>query len=342
MDRWFESVGRRLAQVIDQYIEAGGAPGAVTIAGDMNDAVVLSRGVVAPGLAEVPASVTVRYDIASLTKVVATWPLTGMVVAAGELDLDKPLSGYLGSSSLPGSIVTTRQILCHTSGLRAVTRFDQYVGRGEELVELILGEELDAEPGSRVVYINRGFILLGLLLERILGTGLDVAARERVWQPWGLRHTGFGPFAATADVAPTERRLGGAKPSWGVVHDENAALMGGTAGHAGVFSTAEDLARFCRAVLGFVSDGTAFGSFVAESFQEQAAGDAGRRGLGWLVLPESGVVYHHGFTGVSLYLAPTTRRFVVLLSNAVHQSRDRAGLTGLRAATLEVFRSGST
>jgi CubicO group peptidase (beta-lactamase class C family) len=336
-DGWLETTGQQLETAVAEFVTRGGAPGAVAVAGTADDLRALSAGVVAPRLAEVVPSTSTRYDVASLTKIVSTWGLAGLAMADGELELDKPLSSYLGSSSHPGSVVTARHILSHTSGLRAATRFDQYVGNGEDLAELILREDLETEPGRQHRYINRGFVLLGLALQRILGDGLDVLARERLWQPWEMDRTGFGPLPAGDDVAPTERRLGGTRPAWGVVHDENAGLMGGVAGHSGVFSTADDLVRFARVVMAATRAETSFGRYVGESFKVHATDGATRRGLAWILVPESGVVYHHGFTGVSLYLSPATDRFVVLLSNAVFVSRDRERLTGLRAEALRAI-----
>ncbi|RSM64198.1 hypothetical protein DMH04_51570 [Kibdelosporangium aridum] len=316
-----------------RFVASGAAPGAIAIVGTREDARVVSTGVVATGLAEVPPTATTRYDVASLTKIVTTWALAGRAVRDRDLHLDKPVSSYLGSLTGPGSAITARQILSHTTGLRSTTRFDEYLGTGTDLAELIIGEDLEAQPGERLKYINRGFILLGLVLERIHGEGLDALARERFWRPWGMDSTTYGPLPAGIDVAPTERRLVGARPAWGVVHDESAALMGGVAGHAGVFSTVDDLAVFARATVEWAK----VDAYAQESFKVHATDGSTRRGLGWVVIPEKDVAYHHGFTGTSLYLSPGTGRFIVVLSNAVFVSRDRERLKGLRAEVRRVI-----
>lgn len=336
-DRWLEPSAARLDKAIRRLVTSGGAPGAIAVAGTPDDTRVVSAGVVAPGFAEVPPTNATRYDVASLTKIVVTWVLAGRAVGDGDLNLDKPLSSYLGPSTGPGSAITARQILSHTTGLRSTTRFDEYLGTGVDLAELILREDLESQPGERLRYINRGFILLSLALERILGRGLDVLAREWFWQPWGMDRTTYGPLAPGLDVAPTERRLVGARPAWGVVHDESAALMGGVAGHAGVFSTVDDLARFARAVVETFTEETAFGAYVRDSFNVHAMDGPTRRGLGWIVVPETGVAYHHGFTGTSLYVSPATGRFVVVLSNAVFVSRDRQRLSVMRTEALRAM-----
>ncbi|MBE1464454.1 serine hydrolase domain-containing protein [Kibdelosporangium phytohabitans] len=330
---WIDAAAEHLDNAVTRFLDAGGAPGAVAVTGDAVETRSLARGVVAPGFAEVTPTADTRYDIASLTKTM-TWLLAGFSVADGDLELDKPVSTYLGPSTHPASGLTVRQMLGHTTGLRSATRFDEYLASGVPLVEHILREELETQPGQRMRYINRGFILLGLVLERVTGQNLDVLAAERIWRPWQMHSTSYGPLPADEHVAPTERRLIGTRPTWGVVHDESAALMGGVAGHAGVFSTAADMVRFARGILGARQEDSPLGRYVHDSFRVYASQDGTRRGLGWIVVPESGTAYHHGFTGTSLYLSPDSDRFMVVLTNAVFVSRDRRRLKALRADAL--------
>ncbi|ONI71277.1 hypothetical protein ALI144C_49395 [Actinosynnema sp. ALI-1.44] len=326
---------------VTRFLAAGGAPGAVAVVGDAAGVRSLAHGVVAPSFAEVTPTTGTRYDVASLTKLM-TWLLAGFSVADGDLELDKPVSTYLGPSTHPASGLTTRQMLAHTTGLRSATRFDEYLASGVPLVEHILREELETQPGERMRYINRGFVLLGLVLERVTGQNLDVLAAERIWRPWEMHSTSYGPLPAGDHVAPTERRLIGTRPTWGVVHDESAALMGGVAGHAGVFSTAADLARFARGILRTRQADSPLGRYVHDSFRVYASQDGTRRGLGWIVVPETGTAYHHGFTGTSLYLAPDAGRFMVVLTNAVFVSRDRRELSVLRAGAMSAMSGMST
>lgn len=324
------------------FVEGGGAPGAVVVFGDTRTGPsTVAVGIVAPECGPTPAGAGTVYDIASLTKVVATWPLLGL---AG-LDLDAPVGKYLGDlpPDLPGATVTVRQLLNHTSGLVTRTRLDLYRGESRTLAELICAEPLEREPGERHKYISRGFVLLGLLLEQVLGRPFEDAAADLVWRTAGMTATTFGPVSRGPNVAPTERYLPGAPRIWGQVHDENARLLGGVAGHAGLFSSAHDLAAYAAWLL----DGTTpLHDWLRRSVRREvdvpppatvtegsAVGDDLARGLAWLVTGD-GVAYHDGFTGPSLYLAPDTGRYLALTTNAIHGGRERPGLRALRQRLL--------
>ncbi|RKS05878.1 CubicO group peptidase (beta-lactamase class C family) [Nocardiopsis sp. Huas11] len=324
---WLTETGAQIRGVLKVMVDAQWLPGGAAVigTGGMWEFVAVGR-----VDEEDDTAPDVAYDAASLTKVMATWPLVGQAVAEGMLDLDAPMSEYLPVEDLPGGGVTTRQILTHTSRLNPVTWLERYVGTDEDLARALLADPLE-DPGY--AYVDRGFIVLGLLLERLYGTGLDRLAGD-LWDELGMRSTSYGPLARSPGVAPTERRLAGAAPTWGVVHDEAAALMGGVAGHAGMFTTAIDLGAFAREVLRMHEggDGAMPSSYVRASWQPHV--DAGQglwRGLGWLITQE-GVVYHNGFTGTSLFLHPASGRYVGVLTNAVHYGRDRTGLVDLRAA----------
>ncbi|GAA3727864.1 CubicO group peptidase (beta-lactamase class C family) [Spinactinospora alkalitolerans] len=333
---WVADTGTEIRGVLKVMVDAGWLPGGVAVVGTGSMWEFVAVGEIGTGLDGAPAAPDVYYDVASLTKVMATWPLVGQAVAEGLLDLDAPMSEYVGGGPYAGGAVTTRQILTHTSRLNPVTWLERYVGTEQDLIEAILLEPLE-EEGHR--YIDRGFILLGLLLERLLGEPLDRLA-ARVWRPAGMSATAYGPLPRTPSVAPTEQRIPGTAPTWGVVHDEAAALMGGVAGHAGVFSTATDLGAFARRLLLVHSgeDGpSAFARFVRRSWRPQVpVGEHYARGLAWLVT-EEGLVYHNGYTGTSLYMHPETGRYVGLLTNAVHHGRRRTGLFDLRAAVRAAF-----
>ncbi|AFR08083.1 serine hydrolase domain-containing protein [Nocardiopsis alba] len=325
---WLTETGARIRGVLKVMVDADWLPGGAAVigTGGMWEFVAVGR---IDG--EHDTAPDVSYDVASLTKVMATWPLVGRAVAEGVLDLNAPMSEYFPGEELPGAWVTTRQILTHTSRLNQVTWLERYVGTDQDLAEAILEDPLE-EPGY--LYVDRGFILLGLLLERLYGRGLDRLTAD-LWNRLGMRSTTYGPLPRSPHVAPTERRLVGTAPTWGVVHDEAAALMGGVAGHAGVFSTAIDLGAFAREILRLSEDGEEGevpGSFIRESWTPQVdAGNGLSRGLGWLITPE-GVVYHNGFTGTSLFMHPESGRYVGVLTNAVHYGRDRTGLVDLRTA----------
>ncbi|GLU47414.1 serine hydrolase domain-containing protein [Nocardiopsis ansamitocini] len=333
---WVAQTSTELRGVLKVMVDAGWLPGGAAVVGSGGTWEFVSVGQVGIECGEAPTAPDVHYDVASLTKVMATWALAGRAVTEGLLDLDTPVAAYYSGGPYPGGGVTARQILTHTSRLNPVTWLERYAGTEQDLALAILAEELE-EPGYR--YIDRGFILLGLLLERLHGQPLDVLAGE-VWSAAEMSATQYGPLPRSVSVAPTERRIPGAAAIWGVVHDESAALMGGVAGHAGVFSTATDLGVFARDLLSRYSGehgANAFTSFVRQSWRphERVHKDYSR-GLAWLTT-DDGLVYHNGYTGTSLYLHPETGRYVGMLTNAVHFGRRRPGLFDLRATIRGAF-----
>lgn len=333
---WVRTAAGELREAMTRMVENRRTPGGVAAIGSPGE-----REFVSIGTTTVDGNHTVGpgtfYDIASLTKIAATWPLIGSSVAAGTVDLDAPLSKYIAHDPAPrpypGAEVTFRQILTHTSGLMAATRLDRYVGDERDIVEAILAEPLEEQGRHR--YINRGFILAGLLLERMHGTGLATMLTEYM-DSLGVRGLRYGPMEPSGHVAATERRLAGANPVHGTVHDENAASLGGVAGHAGVFATAEGLSLYAEALLRAASKERQ--AYVRESWRPSVRVDEDTyRGLGWLVNPASGLVYHHGFTGTSLFLHPATGRHLVLLTNAIAYGRRRHGLSEVREIAMGAF-----
>lgn len=286
------------------------------------------------------------FDLASVTKIVATTTLALRYLEQGKLHLDQraaavlPPFGALGKQN-----VTVRRLLTHTSGLPSpVSGWRERFFRGEwhpPIWDLICRQPLRWTPGSTVFYSDIGFFTLGLLLAEVGGAPLDELVRREVFEPLGMSDTQFCPPAAVRDrVAATEvvPTRGGAVA--GAVHDEMAASAGGVCGHAGLFSTCADLARFCRAWLGTGRlDGQRFlsAASVAAATRDQTGGAVdrdgfpARRGLGWVLQPNprwvgadlcSPVAYSHtGFTGTSLLIDPAAGIFAVLLTNRVHPTR---------------------
>ncbi|WP_330331353.1 beta-lactamase family protein [Streptomyces sp. NBC_00536] len=334
-----------LREALEEVVADGAAPGGVVVCGTAaGDRTVLSAGVVSPFTnPRTPDEHTV-YDIASLTKVTATWPLVGRAVAAGLLDLDAPVREFLppmdeGLGHLSGARTTVRQLLSHTSGLRAATRFDLYDLTERPLHELICREPLENIPGTHR-YINRGYVLLGLALAHVHREPLDRLAAA-FWAGLGMDRTAYGPLAQSPEVAPTEHRDGHDR-LWGAVHDENAAAMGDVAGHAGVFAPAADLATYAEHLLS-AGPGSPLGDWLAASLVPVAEIDPGlHRGLGWIVGAGGAVAHHHGFTGASLFLAPAAGRYVVITANAVHDgAAARTRIAPLRERVLKTLtRSG--
>ncbi|MFJ8043803.1 serine hydrolase domain-containing protein [Kitasatospora sp. NPDC096147] len=320
-----------LREHLDLLTAAGTVPGGVIACGTAGaEPTILTSGVVAPEYGAAPPGPDTRYDLASLTKIVATWALVGKAWAARRITLSAPIHSLLPDvpHDAPGGGVTIGQILTHTSGLRTETRLDLYRGRPEPLAQLICSEPLAGKPGAAHQYINRGFILLGLALAQLHGRPLEALAAD-LWADLGMTGTSYGPLTRSATVAPTGQRLAGAPRLHGIAHDDAAAMLGGVAGHAGVFGTAADLAAFASHLL---DPGSELGIWLGFSARPRTRIEPGlERGLAWIVSGD-GVLCHHGFTGTSLYLAPATGRYLALCTNAVYYHQDnRAALAQLRA-----------
>lgn len=330
--RWLDGTEPALARALEQVLATDRVPGGVVtfgVAGGGQRTV--SRGIVAPECGSAVPDEHTWYDLASITKMVATWPLVGRAVGTGLIDLDVPVRSYLPLPDSPGGILTCRQLLCHTSGLLAETRLYRYLGSDRPLAELICGEPLISPPGDRHRYIDRGFVLLGLLLAQVYGRRLDQLAEE-LWQELDMPSTRYAPVPRSRQVAPTAPRFTGAPRAWGVPHDPSAALLNGVAGHAGAFSTTADLARFATHLL----DGPDWlADWFAESRRPHAPIEPGRiRGLAWITAHDGRVAYHHGFTGTSLFLTPGTGRYIAVCTNAVYHGHDHNRLAPLRETAL--------
>ncbi len=243
------------------------------------------------------------FDAASITKVVATAPSVRILIERGLVKLDAPLSTYL--PEFTDDAVTVRHLLTHTAGLRPGIA-------AADVIPAALAERPLNRPGAVFRYSDVNFILLGELVRRVSGETLEVFARKNVFEPPGMKDTSFRP-AQTARVAPTENGL------HGVVHDPTARRMGGVAGHAGMFTTAGDLAKFARFAL---QNAASFGADITPP--EVAV----RRGFGFdLDSPYSrprgdlfphGSFGHTGWTGGFLWIDPSSRAFYIFLSNRVH------------------------
>ncbi|MFG2191351.1 serine hydrolase domain-containing protein [Streptomyces sp. NPDC048639] len=306
-----------------------------------------SGGAAVPGRAEKVAMRTgTRFDLASLTKLF-TAVVAVRQVERGDLVLDRPVAAYLPAFGAAGkAAVTVRQLLTHTSGLRPELPFHEREGRADRLA-LLWEEPPAAAPGTAHVYSDLNLIALQAVLEQVTGQGLDVLVRDGVTGPLGMTATGFGPFGSEEDMAATEdQRRPWAKLDRGMlrgeVHDENAYALGGVAGHAGLFSTAGDLAVLCRALL----NGGAYGSeriLAAESVD--ALLDPPGLGFGtdqpWFMgeLAGRGAAGHTGFTGTSLVLDRATDTFLVLLATTVHPRRRPADSRPRAAAATRLARA---
>lgn len=291
-------------------------------------------GVELPPGTRVPATVHTPFDLASLTKLF-TAVAAVQQLERGTLGIDARVGAYLPDfRAAVEHGVTVRQLLTHTSGMRPeVPLYDCPDGRAR--LATLRAEAPESEPGD-YVYSDVNLLLLQHVLERVTRRTLDVLVRDGITRPLGMTATGFGPCPGAA--ATEDQRGPWAKADRGmlrgVVHDENAWALGGVAGHAGLFSTARDLAVFCRTLLAGGSYGPA--RILGPDFVELLLTPPG---LGfaldqpWFMgdLAGRGAAGHTGFTGTSLVLDPATDTFVVLLANTVHPRR-RPADNGPRAA----------
>ena len=196
------------------------------------------------------ANTETLFDIASLTKIIATWPAIMYMIENSLLELSTSLEDIWGQTvSPPYRIITIENLLTHTSGITAQTYLKQYGEDRLKIINGLLSAPLSALPNSTVIYSNRGFILLGLIIEQLTHQSLSQFVRTNIWEPLGMANTTFSPIINQSNIAATEINVPSKTPLKGIVHDENAQLLGGIAGHAGVFSTLNDISIFCQNLL---------------------------------------------------------------------------------------------
>ena len=320
-----------LDRVARESVAAGDTPGVVILVGQGNRVLyrkALGSRAVAPAVE--PMTNDTIFDIASLTKVVATTPAILALVDDRKVDLDAPLGRYLKEFQSPQlAWLTVRRVLTHTAGFADLPSPEVMAKGLSDGMRLLASGVSEPSPTAPFRYSDTGFNVLAELVRRVSGEPLDSFARRRFYRPLGMRETSFNPPAAwRARIAPTEVFQG--QMLRGVVHDPRARQLHGVAGHAGLFSTADDLARFCRMLLG---DGMEGGrryltsASIHAMFAPNGAGES-TRGLGWDIASNYsrqlgsffpiGSVGHTGFTGTSIWMDPPTRTYVIILTNRVH------------------------
>jgi len=286
-----------------------------------------------------PMTVDTIFDLASLTKVVATTIAVMQLVQKGEIRDNDPVAKYIPEFGQNGKDeITIRQLLTHFSGLRDDIDLSPAWEGKETALRLAYAEKPIHAPGAQFLYSDTDFIVLGALVERVSGLSLDQYCSKNIFTPLGMMHTRYlPPRAWLPKIAPTEYDESG-KMMRGVVHDPRARRMGGVAGHAGVFSTADDLSKFAQFVL---NGGPVLSPWMIEKMTtpQQPPTATVLRGFGWDIdspfssnrgeLLPVGSFGHTGFTGTSLWIDPTTRTFIVLLTNAVHP-RGKGNAVALR------------
>jgi len=343
-----------------------------------------------------PMTVDTIFDLASLTKIVATATSMMILVERGKVSLADPVALYIPEFGKFGKErITIEQLMTHRAGLPPDNEIADYVGKTIDPIEKICELRLSYEPGMRFVYSDVGFIVAAEIIRRVSGKRLDEYARQNIYAPLGMNDTTFSPTFAflkkmkdgiregtlsviesghdrpmttteekrirgSADtmearlsrVAPTENREG----RWmrGEVHDPRAYEMGGVAGHAGLFSTADDLAIFCQMILnkGEYNGARILAPYTVERMvSAQTLPTSQMRGIGWDVntsyssnrgdLYPVGTFGHTGFTGTSIWLDPASETFVVLLTNRVHPNGS-GDVTRLRSAVASIVAGAIT
>jgi uncharacterized protein YbbC (DUF1343 family)/CubicO group peptidase (beta-lactamase class C family) len=311
-------------------VVSGDIPGAVVLVGQ-GDRILYEKAFGSRTLVPEPRPMTpdTIFDIASLTKPLGTTLAVMSLIERGMVKLEAPLGRYLREfkgRAFDG--VTIRRLLTHSAGLPAIPPAGP-VATFPRYAKTLAGLKLDYAPGTAFQYSDTGFILLGEVVRRVSGDPLDRYLDRKVFRPLKLRDTGFHPRRdVLGRVAATEFHLG--RLLVGEVHDPRARALGGIAGHAGMFSTAADLARICRMLLdgGALDGARVFRPATVQLMWERASDGFGTRTLGWdmssgFARPMApffppGSVGHTGFTGTSVWIDPSSRAYVIVLTNRVH------------------------
>jgi uncharacterized protein YbbC (DUF1343 family)/CubicO group peptidase (beta-lactamase class C family) len=324
----------RTDALIETAIERGLAPGAVLLAGH-GDEIVYRKAYGARSVEPRREAMTVDtvFDLASLTKPVGCATSIMMLAERGKLRVEDPVGKYLPAFAANGKQnITIEQLLLHRGGLIADNAIEDYANGLDEAIKRVMNLSPVVEPGTKFIYTDVGYIVLGEVVRAVSGRPLEQFAREEIFAPLRMTDAGYRPAEALASrMAPTERREG----RWmvGEVHDPRAYALGGVAGHAGVFGTADDLARYCRMILdGGQLDGTRIlseATVSAMTAPRPMPDGSDVRTYGFDVdtpyssprgdrFPRGTSFGHTGFTGTMFWMDPATRAFVVLLTNSVH------------------------
>lgn len=328
--------------LVREDIAGGRLPGAVVLVG-VGDETIYQKAIGDRAVTPVrePMTLDTIFDLASLTKPVATTTSVMMLLEEGRIRLTDRVSVYIpGFERYNKSAITIRHLLSHLSGLRPdVDLADEWVGT-DTAIQLAIEEVPVSAPGARFIYSDINFFLLGEIVHRVSGQPLDAFSRSRIFEPLGMADTMFNPPAALQPrIAPTQSCT---RYGWpcdgpdmfmlrGLVHDPTARRMAGVAGHAGLFGTAADLATFCRMLLagGSYRDARVLSPLTVAKMTGPAAGgdDRSLRALGWDIdspfssnrgeLLPIGSFGHTGFTGTSIWIDPERDAYYVLLTNRV-------------------------
>lgn len=340
----------RAFQVVSRAVGDGEGPipGAVA-AVVRNNVVIGSRawGWAARTPDRIPVTPNTIFDMASLTKVMATTPSVLILCEQGKFRLDDPVALFIPEFGIHGKhVITIRHLMTHSSGLPDHIKFWQEGLQGKEIIERICSMEIPEglQPGRQVIYSDLGFILLGEIVERVTGMDIKQFSEANVFRPLGMCDTYYlPPEHLRHRIAATEYREDFGKVMWGEVHDENAHALGGIAGHAGLFSTVEDTARYALMWLnnGRLGQTRILGKHTIQAAIKEQVNLEERRSLGWMLKSKtfssggdflSDMAYGHtGFTGTSLWCDPAENLGIILLTNRVHSGREGTAHIRLRA-----------
>lgn len=329
---------KNITKVVEQSIAEGYYPGAVVLAAHHGH--IIYQGVfgnrrIVPNIA--PMHFNTIFDLASLTKVVATTPAIMQLMEQGKLSLDVPVAKYWPAFASNGKEnITIRELLTHTSGLPVGISIPAGYGKAKALQQI---EKLKPQhvPGKTFLYSDVNFLILAHLVEIITHERFEQYVQDHIFKPLGMSHTSFLPAASLRDhIAPTEKINN--KLRWGQVHDRNTAAMGGVSGNAGLFSNASDLAIYLQCLLN--------GGRIPQSQHKKnphyilspltvlkmttpqtASSIIDTRGFGWDIgsyLSNRGVLFptnsfgHTGWTGTSVWIDPTTKTWLIILTSRAH------------------------
>ena len=345
---------RPACDLLDRAVAGGAFPGGVLAVGWNGQLAIHPFGKLSCAPKSPAVSAHTIYDLASLTKPIVATTAIMLLVERGTLDLNAPVARLLPEWSAPAKSdpdpgwrerVTVRMLLLHDSGLPAHRDFFRDAKGRSALLARVMAEPLVREPGAQIEYSDLGFILLGEIIERLAGHSLDRFARREIFFPLGMNASFFNPPRnLRARIAPTEQDAACRKRLLqGEVDDENAWAMGGVAGHAGLFSTAGDVAAFAQMLLNggiYAHHRLLARATIAQFTARQIVGDSARA-LGWdvPVPPSTSGQYlspqgfgHVGFTGTSLWIDPAHGLFIILLTNRVNPTRDNDKIRQVRPA----------
>lgn len=324
-------------QQMDRAVQSGLIPGAVVLIGH-DGRVVYQKAYGSRALIphREPMTLDTIFDAASLTKVIATTPSIMRLLEEGKIRLNDPVTTYLPEFQGGHSGITIRNLMTHFSGLRPDLDLRPAWSGYNTGIERALTDKPAGPPGVHFVYSDINFILLGEIVHRLSGKMLNEYARENIYEPLGMHETMFLPPASLRPrIAPTEIDPTTGEPLRGQVHDDTSRYMGGVAGHAGVFTTAADLAKFAQMMLD-QGEGNGVRLFSAATVRKFTSPQSPPdqpilRGLGWDIdspyssprgeLFPIGSYGHTGYTGTSLWIDPFSRTYVIILTNAVHPHR---------------------